>query len=124
PEGWTVTASGRSGGIWARPPRPRSEADYRVFLDWIVERDEPARDRLLAVTQRALGDLQAAIAEETGVPWPVGAGSDGNELAPAHAVVAGDDVNPLLRLFYGDPDGPVLENPHPGLVNMLVEGWG
>jgi hypothetical protein len=124
PQGWTVTGAGRSGGIWARPPQPRSEADYRVFLDWIVERDEPVRDRLLAVTQRALADLQTAVAGETGTPWPVGDGSSGYEFPAAHAAVAGDDVNPLLRLFYGDPEAPVLEMAHPALINMLAGGWG
>ncbi len=124
PQGWTVSASGRSGGIWARPPPPRSEADYRVFLDWIVERDEPAHDRLVAVAQRALHDLQAAVAGHIGAPWPAGAGSDGHERPVAHASVVGDDVNPRLRLFYGDPAAPALEMPHPALINMLVDGWG
>jgi hypothetical protein len=124
PQGWTVTGAGRSGGVWARPPRPRSEADYRVFLDWIVERDEPARDRLLAVTQRALADLQTAVTTDTGATWPAGAGSSRDALPAAHASVAGDDVNPTLRLFYGDPEAPVLEMPHPALINMLAGGWG
>ena len=42
----------------------------------------------------------------------------------AHAVVIGDEVTPRLRLFYGDPDAPALEMPHPALINMLVDGWG
>jgi hypothetical protein len=124
PQGWAVTGAGRSGGIWARPPQPRSEADYRVFLDWIVERDDPPHDRLLAVTQRALADLQAVVVGETGVPWPAGGGSDGHELPAAHACVIGDEVNPRLRLFYGEPDAPALEMPYPALINMLVGGWG
>ncbi|HEX3689804.1 MAG TPA: Clp protease N-terminal domain-containing protein [Solirubrobacteraceae bacterium] len=123
PQGWTVLAAGRRSGIWARPPDARSEADYRVLVDWIVERGEPTHDRLLTLTRQALGDLQAVVAGHLGAPWPSGS-ANGHELPPAHAEVVGDEVNPLLRLFYGDPDAPVLEMPQPALINMLIDGWG
>jgi hypothetical protein len=100
---------------------PRSEADYRIFLDWIVECEEPAGERLVAAVQRALEDLQTAVVEETAASWP---GSGGHELPAPHVFVVGDDVNPRLRMLYGDPDTPVAEMPHPALVNMLIDGWG
>lgn len=94
-----------------------------VGISGVAGLGEPARERLLTVTQQALEDLQEAVAGHIDAPSP-SASANGRELPPAHAVVIGDEVNPRLRLFYGDPDAPVLEMPHPALVNMLVDGWG
>jgi hypothetical protein len=75
----------------------------------IEAQDGPARERLVCATRRALGDLQAAIIEHTRQPWPADTNSGRPDRLQAHAEVVGDDINPMLRLWYGDPDNPTLE---------------
>ena len=88
---------------------PRSEEDFAVHLEWIVAEDGPARERLVQATGRALEDLQSAVIEHTRQPWPANPSSAQPDRPQAHAEIVGDDVNPVLRLWYGDRDNPTLE---------------
>jgi Clp amino terminal domain, pathogenicity island component len=109
PPGWELHGSARSGGVRLKVPDSRSEEDFAVHLEWIVAEDGPARDRLVRATHRALQDLQAAIVEHDRRPWPGDRSSGQPERSEVHAEIVGDHVNPMLRLWYGDPDKPTLE---------------
>jgi len=118
PVGWAIRGSGRSGGFRLRVPNSRSEEDFAIDMSWIVTSDQPGRRRLLMVTQHVLSSLQTAVATATGAPWPAQGAADW--LPEPHAEIAGDAVNPLLRLWYGSSDRPVLELIPPILVNMVL----
>jgi hypothetical protein len=118
PAGWAIHGSGRSGGVRLRIPDSRSEEDFGIDMTWIVSSDQPGRRRLLDVTRTALADLQNAVATTTATPWP-GQGPD-EDLPQPHAEVAGDDVNPTLRLWYGPSEAPVRELTPPELLNMIL----
>jgi hypothetical protein len=118
PAGWTIRGSGRSGGFRLRVPDSRSEEDFAIDMSWIVTSDRPGRQRLLTVTHHVLSSLQTAVATATRAPWP--APGAVNRLPEPHAEIAGDSVNPTLRLWYGPSDAPVLELTPPILVNMVL----
>jgi hypothetical protein len=122
PAGWTLWGSGRSGGIRGTVPNSSSEEDVRIDLDWIAAVDGPAPERLVAVTHRALEDLQAAAVERTGRSWPTGLTSGTSGRPPAHAEIVGDEINPMLRLWYGESEGSdALEAvSHPILLNSVL----
>jgi hypothetical protein len=122
PPGWNIRGSGRSGGFRLQVPDSQSEEDFAIDMSWIVTSDQPGRERLLAVTHSALSSLQAAVATATTTTWPTGGAV--HRLPEPHAEIAGDTVNPLLRLWYGPPDGPVLELNPPILVNMVLYDRG
>jgi ClpA/ClpB-like protein len=109
PAGWELRGSARSGGVRLKVPNSRSEEDFAVHLEWIAAEAGPARDRLLRGTRRALEDLQAAVIEHTGQPWPANPCSGQAGRPEAHAEFVGDDDNPVLRLWYGDRGDPTLE---------------
>lgn len=118
PPGWTIHGRARSGGVRLRIPDSRSEEDFGIDMTWIVSSDQPGRRRLLDVTRAALAGLQDAVASTTGTRWP--AHSPGSDLPEPHAAIAGDSVNPTLRLWYGPPDAPVVEHAPPMLLNMIL----
>jgi hypothetical protein len=109
PAGWTLRASGRSGGIRLCVPDSRSEEDFRIDLEWIVARDGPATDRLREVFLASLQALQHSIVSHTNTPWPADPSNRGRTLLQPGVLWAGDRDNPALRLFYGDPAVPTLE---------------
>ena len=109
PAGWELRGSARTGGVRLKVPNSRSEEDFVVDLEWIVTEDGPARDRLVQATRRALEDLQSAVVEHTRQPWPANPRSGRLDRPEPHAEIVGDDVNPMLRLWYGDRDNPTLE---------------
>ncbi|MGH2859080.1 MAG: hypothetical protein ACRDMJ_16520, partial [Solirubrobacteraceae bacterium] len=118
PSGWEVWSSGRSGGCRLRVPDSRSEEDFAIELSWIVSSDQPGRQRLLEVAHAALASVQTAVATTTTSPWPAKAADEA--LPGPHAEIAGDTVNPTLRLWYGPPDSPVLELAPRPLLNMIL----
>jgi Clp amino terminal domain, pathogenicity island component len=118
PPGWEIRGRGRSGGFRLRVPDSRSEEDFRVDMGWILTSDQPGRQRLVEVTHHALAGLQTCVASATPGPWP--AHGAGGELPAPHAEIAGDRVNPTLRLWYGPPDRPVLELAPRLLLNMIL----
>jgi hypothetical protein len=81
--------------------------DYAIDMGWIVTSDQSGRDRLREVTQTALAEFQRAVVETTSTSWPSGGGDV--DLPEPHAEIAGDTVNPILRLFYGPSHAPVIE---------------
>jgi hypothetical protein len=91
-------------------------------MSWTVTSDQPGRQRLLEVTHHALGSLQAAVTTVTAANWPARTPDD--EFPEPHAAIAGDSVNPTLRLWYGPPDSPVLELTPPILLNMILYARG
>jgi hypothetical protein len=107
PPGWNIHGSGRSDGIRLRVPDSRSEEDYAIHMGWIVTSDRPGRDRLLQVTQAALTGLQKAIVETTSSSWP--SHDDNGPHPEPNAEIAGDRVNPSLRLWYGPSRAAVIE---------------
>jgi hypothetical protein len=109
PTGWELRGSARSGGVRLKIPNSRSEEDFAVHLEWIAAEDGPARDRLVRATRKALEDLQSAVIEHTRQPWPANPRSGQLGRPEAHAEFVGDDVNPMLRLWYGQRDDPTLE---------------
>jgi hypothetical protein len=109
PAGWKLHGSARSGGVRLKVPNSRSEEDFAVHLEWIAAEDGPARDRLVRCTRKALEDLQSAVIQHTHQPWPTNPGAEQLGRPEAHAEFVGDDVNPMLRLWYGDRDAPTLE---------------
>lgn len=124
PPGWKLHGSARSGGVRLQVPDSRSEEDYRIDLGWIVAHDGSGRDRLLDVTRKALQDLQTAITEHTGQPWPTDAAPGHPDHPEAHAEIIGDDINPRLRLWYGPHDGVTLEVMWPPiLLNSVIQGF-
>jgi len=122
PRGWAIWGSGRSGGCRLRVPDSRSEEDFAIDMSWIVTSDRPGRERLLEVTRGALASLQTAVATTMSSKWP--AHSPDNDLPEPHAAIAGDTVNPILRLWYGPGDAPVLELVPPILLNMILYNQG
>jgi hypothetical protein len=118
PPGWAIRGSGRSGGFRLQVPDSQSEEDFAIDMSWIVTSDQPGRQRLLMVTHHVLSSLQTAVATATTTPWPDPRAVHG--LPEPHAEIGGDSVNPLLRLWYGPPDTPVLELNPPILVNMVL----
>jgi hypothetical protein len=123
PAGWELRGSARSGGVRLKVPDSRSEEDFAVHLEWIVAEDGPVRDRLLRATRRALEDLQSAVIEHTGRPWPANSHSEQLDRPEAHAEIVGDDVNPRLRLWYGDRDNAPLEvTSEPIYLTSLIRG--
>ena len=120
PPGWVMHASGRSGGFRLRVPNSRSEEDYAVDMGWIVTSGQSGRDRLLEVTQTALAELQAAVVKATSTSWP--SRESDVDLPEPHAEIAGDTVNPILRLFYGPSHAPVIELQPRILLNMVLYG--
>ena len=118
PPGWVMHASGRSGGFRLRVPDSRSEEDYAIDMGWIVTSEQSGRDRLLEVTRTALASLQAAVVETTSTNWP----SRETDIDPPepHAEIAGDTINPILRLWYGPSTAPVIELQPPILLNMAL----
>lgn len=118
PPGWVIRGSGRSGGFHLQIPDSRSEADFVIDMSWILTSDHRARERLLEVTQAALVCVQAAVVETTSTSWP--AKTPGARLPEPHAGVAGDAVNPRLRLWYGPSEAPVLELEPQPLINMII----
>jgi hypothetical protein len=109
PAGWELRGSARSGGVRLKVPNSRSEEDFAVHLEWIAAEDGAAGDRLVRATRKALEDLQSAFIEHTRQPWPASPRSGQLGRPEAHAELVGDDVNPMLRLWYGDRDDPTLE---------------
>ena len=118
PPRWTIWGSARSGGFRLRVPDSRSEEDFAIDMSWIVSSDQPGRERLLKVTHAALASLQSAVATTTATPWP--AHGPVGDLPEPHADIAGDSVNPTLRLWYGPSDAPVLELAPRMLLNMIL----
>jgi len=118
PRGWVMHASGRSGGFRLRVPDSRSEEDYAIDMGWIVTSDQSGRDRLLAVTRTALAELQAAVVETTSTNWP--SRESDVDLPEPHAEIAGDTINPILRLWYGPSNAPVIELQPRILLNMVL----
>jgi hypothetical protein len=118
PAGWVIRGSGRSGGFRLQVPDSRSEEDFAIDLEWIVRSDQPGRQRLLEMTHFALASLQSAVATTTATPWPAHGPTD--QPPEPHAEIAGDTVNPRLRLWYGPSDAPVLEQTPPLLLNMIL----
>jgi hypothetical protein len=118
PAGWVIHASGRSGGFRLRVPNSRSEEDYAIDIGWIVTSDRSGRDRLLEVTRTALAELQTAVVETASTSWP--ARESDVDLPEPHAEIAGDTINPILRLWYGPPQAPVIELQPPILLNMVL----
>jgi hypothetical protein len=122
PAGWELHGSARSGGVRLKVPDSRSEEDFAVHLEWIMAEDGPARDRLVRATRRALEDLQSAVIEHTRQPWPANSRSGRLDHPQAHAEIVGD-VNPMLRLWYGDGDDSTLEvTSRPILLNSVIQG--
>jgi hypothetical protein len=118
PAGWEIHGSGRSGGFRLRVPDSRSEEDVAIDMSWIVTSDRAGRERLLDVAHNALSSLQTAVVTATATAWPAHGSLD--ELPEPHVAIAGDSVNPTLRLWYGPPDAPVLELTPPFLLNMIL----
>ena len=119
PPGWVIHGSGRSGGMRLRVPGSLSEEDFAVYLDGVVALDRPGRERLLTVTHAALADVQEAVVSSTATAWPDQAPA-GEPPAP-HAEIAGDSVNPTLRLWYGPSQAPSAEFAPPILLNMILQ---
>jgi hypothetical protein len=101
------------------PPRRRSRS-----LPGLTCRD-PQRDRLsrrhrttTTVTQAALADLQSAISEISGAGWP--SPDDPDRPSEPQVEIAGDHINPRLRLFYGSPRAPIVELTPPILLNSVL----
>ena len=112
PQGGSCTrGSGRSGGFRLGVPNSRSEEDYAIDMGWIVSSEESGRERVLDVTRTVLTELQAAVVQRQHRPaWPdFPRGAGRFDLPEPNAEIAGDTVNPLLRLWYGDRDDPTLE---------------
>jgi Clp amino terminal domain, pathogenicity island component len=118
PPGWRIRGSGRSDGVRLQVPDSRSEEDYAIHMGWIVASDRPGRERLVDVTQTALSDLQNAIVKTAGRSWP-SQDDDGPPPEP-HAQIAGDHVNPRLRLWYGPSHAPVMEVKPRILLNSVL----
>jgi hypothetical protein len=110
PRGWKIRSIGRSDGLSLNVPGSGSEEDYRIDMGWIVASDRSVRERLLEVTRATLANLQAAVADATSTSWP--AKARGVSLPDPHAEIAGDTVNPRLRLWYG---------PSEALLNSIVQ---
>lgn len=117
PPGWSVRGSGRSDGIRISIPESRFEQDYAIHMGWIVTSEQPGRDRLIAVANATLVALQEAVTDATSSNWPTRAVTD--EPAEPHAEIAGDDINPTLRLYYGPSHSPVVERT-PILLNSVL----
>lgn len=123
PKGWIVRGSARSDGIRLKVPDSRSEEDFRIHMGWIVSHDASARERLLRVTLRTLEDLQKAIADHTTEPWPDTASAGPSDRPAAHADLLGDEVNPMLRLWYGEHSASVLDVfSQPILLTSFIRG--
>ncbi len=120
PAGWVIHAGGRSGGFRLRVPNSRSEEDYAIDMGWIVTSDQSGRDRLLDVTRTALAELQTAVIQTTSTSWP--SRDRSVDVPEPHAEIAGDTVNPTLRLWYGPSTAPVIELQPPILLNMVLYG--
>ena len=120
PAGWVIHAGGRSGGFRLRVPDSRSEEDYAIDVARIVSSGRSGRDRLLEVTRTALAELQMAVVETTSTSWP--SREADVDLPEPHAEIAGDSVNPILRLWYGPSDAPVIELQPRILLNMVLYG--
>ena len=121
PAGWTVRGSGRSDGIRLKVPNSHSEEDARIDFGWIVTRGAPAPARLLEVSHCALQAVQDAVSTHTARPWPPQSRTEPFQLPGAHAEIVGDDINPALRLWYGDIAFPALEVlPSPLLLNQVI----
>ena len=118
PQGWTIHGSGRSDGIRLRIPESRSEEDYAIHMGWIVASDRPGCERLLAVTRAALADLQTAVIDVSGAGWP--SRDDPDRPSEQQVEIAGDHINPRLRLFYGSPGAPVVELTPAILLNSVL----
>ena len=118
PDGWVMQASGRSGGFRLRVPNSRSEEDYAIDIGWIITSGQSGRDRLLEVTRTALAELQTAVVETTSTNWP--SRESDVDLPEPHAAIAGDTVNPILRLWYGPSNAPVTEFQPRILLNMVL----
>jgi Clp amino terminal domain, pathogenicity island component len=123
PTGWELRGSARSGGVRLKVPNSQSEEDFAVYLEWIVAEDGPARDRLARVTHKALEDLQSAVVEHNRQPWPANRRSGQLDRPEAHAEIVGDDVDPMLGLWYGDCDNPTLEvTSRPIYLTSVIHG--
>jgi Clp amino terminal domain, pathogenicity island component len=120
PAGWVIHASGRSGGFRLRIPDSRSEEDYAIDMGWIVTSDQSGRDRVLEVTRSALAELQAAVVQTISTSWP--SPESDVDLPEPHAEIAGDTVNPVLRLWYGPSRAPVIEFQPRILLNTVLYG--
>jgi hypothetical protein len=118
PPGRVIHGRARSGGVRLRVPDSRSEEDFAIDMGWIVTSDRPGRERVLDVTRTALASLQTAVAETTSTSWPDQTRS--GAVPEAHAEIAGDTVNPELRLWYGPSHAPVLELKPRILLNMIL----
>ena len=107
--------------VWRWQFRRWQQEDFAVDLEWIVAEDGPARERLVQATRRALEDLQSAVVEHTRQPWPANPRSGRLDRPEAHAEIVGDDVNPMLRLWYGDRDNSTLEvTPRPIYLTSVI----
>jgi hypothetical protein len=120
PAGWVIQGSGRSGGFRLRIPGSSSEADYAIDMGWIVTSEQSGRDRVLEVTRAALAELQVAVVQTTSSSWPSRVSEV--DLPEPHAEIAGDTVNPILRLWYGPSGAPVIELEPRILLNMVLYG--
>ncbi len=117
PRGWTIWGSGRSGGMRLKVPDSRSEEDFAIDLSYIVASARSGRQRILEVTHAALAGIQSAVRTTTAAAWP----GQGSDAAPEpHAEIAGDAINPTLRLYYGPSHAPALELTPPMLLNMVL----
>jgi hypothetical protein len=117
PPGWNIRGSARSD-IHLNVPASESESDFQIRPGWITAQPGSGSQRLQHVTLWMLEQLQAAVAETTGQPWPV---TDDGQRAPPYAQVIPQLFNSPLRLGYGNPETPTLRvTQHDLLVHMLV----
>ncbi|HEY2321092.1 MAG TPA: Clp protease N-terminal domain-containing protein [Solirubrobacteraceae bacterium] len=122
PPEWVIHGSGRSGGMRLKVPSSRSEEDFAVDMSGIVLSDRPGPERLLTVTRDALAGVQGAVVTTTASPWP---GQTSAAVPPEpRAEIAGDAVNPRLRLCYGPSEAPVAEVTPPILLDTVLDESG
>ena len=119
PPGWTIYGSGRTDGFHLRVPDSRSEEDYRIDMGWIISSDLPARRRLLDVSHAALTSLQRAVSETTHTSWPAANRTD--PPPEPHTAIGGDELNPTLRVWFGDEHAPILKLAPPLLLNRVLD---
>jgi len=83
-------------------------------MGWIVTSPRPGRERLIAVTQAALTDLQNAIIQTTSSKWPCQ--DDSGPPPEPHTGIVGD----YLRLWYGPSRAPVIDVKPRILLNSVL----
>ncbi|MGO9793909.1 MAG: hypothetical protein ACLP8S_31640 [Solirubrobacteraceae bacterium] len=73
-------------------------------LDGLREGEDPV-EVVRCVVEGALATAQDYLSEDTGEPWPAVAGQLSGGFPPPRAQIAAGQ----LRMFYGNPDAPMLE---------------